>query len=343
MNEILKVRRADGGSSTVVIGRSLDRLDDFLPEGKKVVAITDPNVYRHYGAILDRFDPIIIGMGEEIKTLATLETIYSGLIARGADRETFIVGFGGGIVTDIAGFAASTWMRGVRFGFVATSLLAQVDASVGGKNGVNCDGYKNMVGTFNQPEFVLCDPEVLKTLPEREFRGGLAEIVKAGIIRDAGLFELFENHSFTDFQTNEKLLQEAILRAVKVKKAIVDADERERGERKLLNLGHTFAHAIEKTMRRFEHGEAVAIGLVMAAWLSVSLRLLPEPEAIRITRIVAQLGLPTDADAVPAELFAALKSDKKKEADAVDLILVRSIGDAVIHRMGFEKLERWMV
>ncbi len=234
-------------------------------------------------------------------------------------------------------------MRGVRFGFVATSLLAQVDASVGGKNGVNCDGYKNMVGTFNQPEFVLCDPVVLKTLPEREFRGGLAEIVKAGIIRDAELFELFENHSFVDFQTDEILLHEAILRAVKVKKAIVDADERERGERKLLNLGHTFAHAIEKTMRQFEHGEAVAIGLVMAAWLSVSLRLLPEAEAILITRIVAQLGLPTDADAVPAELFAALKSDKKKEADAVDLILIRSIGDAVIHRMTFNQLEKWMV
>ncbi len=343
MNEVLKVNRADGGSSTVVIGRSLDRLDTFLPAGKKVVAITDPNVYRHYGAILDRFDPIIIGTGEEIKTLATLETIYSGLIARGADRETFILGFGGGIVTDIAGFAASTWMRGVRFGFVATSLLAQVDASVGGKNGVNCGGYKNMVGTFNQPEFVLCDPAMLRTLPEREFRGGLAEIVKAGIIRDAGLFELFENHAFDDFRTDEKLLQEAILRAVKVKKAIVDADEKEHGERKLLNLGHTFGHAIEKTMRRFEHGEAVAIGLVMAAWLSFSLRLLSEAEAIRITQVIANLGLPTDADAVPAELFAALKSDKKKHADAVDLILVRAIGEGVIHRMAFDKLERWMV
>ena len=343
MNEILKVHRTDGGTSTVVIGRSLDRLDTFLPAGKKVVVITDPNVYQYYSSVIDRYEHILIGLGEEQKTLATLENIYSGLIELGADRETFILGFGGGIVTDIAGFAASTWMRGVRFGFVATSLLAQVDASVGGKNGVNCDGYKNMVGTFNQPEFVLCDPVVLQTLPEREFRGGLAEIIKAGIIRDAGLFELFENHSFEDFKSDEKLLQEAILRAVKVKKTIVDADEREHGDRKLLNLGHTFGHAIEKTMRRFEHGEAVAIGLVMAAWLSVSLRLLPEPEAIRITRTVADLGLPTDADAVPAELFAALKSDKKKNADAVDLILVRSIGDAVIHRMAFDKLEKWMV
>jgi 3-dehydroquinate synthase len=343
MSETLQVNRADGGTSRVVIGRVLDRLDTFLPKDKKVVVITDPNVYQHYSTIIDRYEHIGIGLGEEHKTLGTLETIYSELIARGADRETFILGFGGGIVTDITGFAASTWMRGVRFGFVATSLLAQVDASVGGKNGVNCDGYKNMVGTFNQPEFVLCDPAVLKTLPEREFRGGLAEIVKAGIIRDAELFKLFESHTFDDFQSDESLLQEAIVRAVKVKKAIVDADERERGERKLLNLGHTFAHAIEKTSREFEHGEAVAIGLVMAAWLSFSLRLLPETEAIRITQTVASLGLPTDADAVPAELFAAVRSDKKKDADAIDLILVRAIGEAVIHRMPFDKLEKWMV
>jgi 3-dehydroquinate synthase len=343
MNEILKVSRADGGTSTVVIGRVLDRLDTFLPKDKKVVVITDPNVYQYYSAIIDRYEHILIGLGEEHKTLATLETIYSELIARGADRETFILGFGGGIVTDIAGFAASTWMRGVRFGFVATSLLAQVDASVGGKNGVNCDGYKNMVGTFNQPEFVLCDPAVLKTLPEREFRGGLAEIVKAGIIRDAGLFNLFENHSLREFYDDEALLQEIIVRAVKVKKAIVDADERERGERKLLNLGHTFAHAFEKCTREFGHGEAVALGLDMAAWLSFNLRLLPESEAMRITRTIAELRLPTGTDIPSEELFAAVRSDKKKEADAIDLILVRAIGDAVIHRMPFDKLEKWMV
>jgi 3-dehydroquinate synthase len=337
------VNRADGGTSTVVIGRALDELDTFLPAGKRVVVITDPHIYSHYSPVIDRYEHILIGLGEENKTLATLSTIYSELIALGADRETFLLGFGGGIVTDIAGFAASTWMRGVRFGFVATSLLAQVDASVGGKNGVNCDSYKNMVGTFNQPEFVLCDPAVLQTLPEREFRGGLAEIVKAGIIRDAKLFELFENHEFTDFQNDANLLQEIILRAVKVKKAIVDSDEKEHGERKLLNLGHTFAHAIEKTSREFEHGEAVAIGLVMAAWLSVSKRLLPESEAIRITRVVSNLSLPTDADAVPAELFAAVKSDKKKDAEAIDLILIKAIGEAVIERMAFDKLEKWMV
>ena len=342
MNEVLEVKRGDGGVSTVVIGQALDELGRFLPKDKKIIVITDSNVYKYYKKEVDRYEGIVIGLGEENKTLTTLEAIYTELIAIGADRESFILGFGGGIVTDIAGFAASTYMRGLRFGFVATTLLAQVDASVGGKNGVNCDGYKNMVGTFSQPEFVLCDLSVLRTLPEREFRGGLAEIFKSGLIRDAVLFELFENHTFDDFRTNETLLQEAITRAVKVKKAIVDADEKEQGERKLLNLGHTFAHAIEKSTRQFQHGEAVAIGLVMIADLSVRMGLLSENDAARIKNVVERMGLQTDSGLPLETLFEALKSDKKKDAQSVSLILLKGVGDCEIRKMTFGELAGWL-
>lgn len=342
MNETIEVKRAGGGISQVVIGQVLDRLPDFLPEDKKIIVITDTNVYRYYKPVVDRYENIVIGPGEEHKTLGTLEGIYSELIALGADRESFVLGFGGGIVTDIAGFAASTYMRGLRFGFVATTLLAQVDASVGGKNGVNCDGYKNMVGTFNQPEFVLCDQSVLKTLPEREFRGGLAEIVKSGLIRDAGLFGLFGKHAFDDFRNDGNLLREAITRAVKVKKAIVDADEKEQGERKLLNLGHTFAHAIEKSTRQFEHGEAVAIGLVMIADLSVKMGLMSSADAARIKNAIERMGLPTDAGIPVETLFEALRSDKKKEGGSVSLILPRGVGDCEIRKMEFGELKKWL-
>ncbi|MCD8186915.1 MAG: 3-dehydroquinate synthase [Rikenellaceae bacterium] len=324
----------------MVIGQVIDQLENYLPKGKKIVVITDANVYKCYSILIDRFEKIIIEPGEQHKTLDTMGYIYSQLIALGADRETFILGFGGGIVTDITGFAASTYMRGVRFGFVATTLLAQVDASVGGKNGVNCDGYKNMVGTFNQPEFVLCDLSVLKTLPEREFRAGLSEIFKSGLIRDAGLFELFEQHTFDDFYQDENLLRQAITRAVKVKKAIVDADEKEHGQRKLLNLGHTLAHAIEKSTRRFEHGEAVAIGLVMIAGLSVKMGLLPAGVRDRIVRVVENMGLPADSGIPMETLFEALKSDKKKDADSVSLILLREVADCEIRKMNFEELKQ---
>ena len=342
MNEVLEVKRGDGGISTVVIGRVLDELEGFIPKDKKVIVITDSNVYTYYKEQIDRYEGIVIGLGEENKTLETLDGIYSELIAMGADRESFILGFGGGIVTDIAGFAASTYMRGLRFGFVATTLLAQVDASVGGKNGVNCDGYKNMVGTFNQPEFVLCDSFVLKTLPQREFRGGLAEIFKSGLIRDSDLFVLFEKHTFDDFRRDDSLLQEAVTRAVKVKKTIVEADEKEHGERKLLNLGHTFAHAIEKSTRQFQHGEAVSIGLVMIADLSVRMGLLSLDDATRIKNVVERMGLPADSGIPLETLFEALKSDKKKDADSVSLILPKGVGHCEIRKMTFEELAGWL-
>jgi 3-dehydroquinate synthase len=221
------------------------------------------------------------------------------------------VGFGGGITTVVAGFVASTYMRGVGFGFVATSLLAQVDASVGGKNGVNLGGYKNMVGVFNQPDFVLCDVGVLDTLPEREFRAGLAEVVKSAVIDDVQLFEMLEGASAERLLTDKPLLEQVVWRTVSVKARIVAQDEREGGVRRLLNLGHTVAHAIEKCTREFVHGEAVAVGMVAINRVAESLGVLSGDDARRIDALIQGLGLPVRCD-VPTEMLTnALRKDKR--------------------------------
>lgn len=338
MKQIIEVQRSTKTPSQVIVGDVVPSLDAYLPEGKRIIIITDANVHRRYKEIINQYEYLLIGLGETSKTLLTAEKLYSELLALGADRSTFILGFGGGIVTDMAGFVATTFMRGLPFGFVATTLLAQVDASVGGKNGVNMDGYKNMVGTFNQPDFVLCDLSLLDTLPEREFKAGLAEVIKAGLIADSTLFELFEQHNLEEFRSDRKLLMEAITRAVRVKARIVEIDECEAGERRKLNLGHTLAHAIEKSTSEFIHGEAVAIGTVMIAALSATLGTVTAQEAERVSRLFERMGLPTTSGIETRKLLKALKSDKKKELSAVNFILLNGLGDCQIRRFTFDEI-----
>lgn len=338
MKEIIEVKRDGREPSRVVVGDVIGQLAEWLPQGRRVIVITDSNVHRRYMDIVNSYDHIIIGMGETNKTLMTMERIYHELIEKDADRECFILGFGGGIVTDIAGFAASTYMRGLRFGFVPSTLLAQVDASVGGKNGVNVEGYKNMVGTFNQPDFVLCDTSLLKTLPEREFRAGLAEIIKAGIIADPVLFSLFEGNTFEDFRNDSKLLMQAVTAAVKLKAGVVERDERESGERKLLNLGHTFGHAIEKSTQAFLHGEAVAIGLVMACDLSVNMGIMAHEDAKRVKTVVERMGLPLESGVDPKKLVKVMRHDKKRDTDNINMVLPATVGQCEIRRIALSEL-----
>ncbi|GHV00587.1 3-dehydroquinate synthase [Bacteroidia bacterium] len=340
MIETILVKRPQGEPSKVVIGDALSRLEELLPGGRRVIVITDRNLLRHWPELCQRYEHICIGLGERNKTLATVESIYRRLLEMNVDRECFVLGIGGGIVTDIAGFVASTYMRGVRFGFVASSLLAQVDASVGGKNGVNLARYKNIVGTFNQPDFVLCDTGMLGTLPDREFRAGMAEIVKAGIIADPRLFALLESHGEEEFRRDESLMRQAITAAVRVKAAIVEADEREAGERRLLNLGHTFAHAIEKLSHRYVHGEAVAVGTVVIADLSARLGVCDAQTARRIRQAISHMGLPTESGIPTAKLLKAIRLDKKRESDRINLVLVGDIGRCEVRKMSFSELER---
>ena len=215
------------GGSRIYIGNAEQLLKEILPE-KRVIVISDSNLDRTHHDLIAPYEHIIIGLGEQAKSLVTLDEIYRQLIELGADRSTFILGIGGGIVTDIAGFVASTYMRGVEFGFITTTLLGSVDASVGGKNGVNVGGFKNMVGTFSQPSFVICDVALLHSLPNREFRAGLAEVIKTAILGDEELFERLEQTSFEELRQNDELLSEIIIRSGKVKASVVAEDERDR-------------------------------------------------------------------------------------------------------------------
>lgn len=325
--------------SDIHIGRAEELLPALLPDCR-VIVITDANIDRRHHSLLKGFEYVMIGTGESIKTLHTVETIYHRFIELGIDRSCFVLGIGGGIVTDIAGFVASTYMRGLHFGFISTTLLGQVDASLGGKNGVNLDGYKNMVGTFNQPHFVICDPTLLDTLPEREFRAGLAEIIKAGIIAENALFEQLEHNTFEELRTNHKLLGEIILAAVKVKADIVGRDERESGERRKLNLGHTFAHAIEKLSSEMNHGEAVAVGIALSARLAVRLGVLSTEDAERIERLLLALGFSLTPPLPIKRLVGAISKDKKSDGDALHFVLPTGIGSCEVRRMAISEIAK---
>ncbi|MFI3331624.1 MAG: 3-dehydroquinate synthase [Rikenellaceae bacterium] len=339
MKEIIEIPRPHRTTSKVCIGDVIQELDSYLPDNK-IVVITDSNLHRLYRPLIEKYEYIVIGLGETNKTLLTIDEIYNQLIEMGVDRHSYIVGIGGGIVTDITGFVASTYMRGLGFGFVATSLLAQVDASVGGKNGCNVGGYKNMVGTFNQPDFVLCDTSMLSTLPEREVKAGISEIIKAGIIADKNLFEKFENTSFAELYSNKEILREVITDSVKVKARVVEMDEKEMGERKKLNLGHTFAHAVEKSTSDFLHGEAVAIGMVMASEVACGLGKLSKEDQERIIRSIKNMNLPTECSIDKRTLLKAMRSDKKKDQASIDVIIPCKIGHCEIIKMSFEELEK---
>ena len=286
--------------------------------------------------------PVIeIGLGEENKTLCTIQEIYGKFLEMELERDSLVVGIGGGIVCDVAGFAASTYARGVKFGFVPTTLIAQADASVGGKNGVNLQGYKNLVGTIRQPEFVLCDFELLKTLPQRELACGFAEVIKHAAIADAALFSYLEEHLAEALTFKRPVIEKVIHDSLLVKTAIVAADEKESGNRMKLNFGHTVGHAIEKCLS-MRHGEAVAIGMVAAANLSCAKGMIAEKDAKRVAALLEKAGLPTQiakgkADA--AALLDAVKKDKKRKGGRIRMSLLQEIGKAKICEVELGELE----
>lgn len=328
MKPVFNVR----GQSGIYIGPVGNILPEVLPEGR-VVVVSDATIDRLYHPMLAAHDAVLIGVGESVKTMQTVETIYRRFIELGVDRSTFVLAVGGGIVTDVAGFAASTYMRGLKFGFVSTTLLGQVDASVGGKNGVNVEGYKNMAGTFTQPQFVVCDPALLRTLSEREFRAGLAEVVKAAIIADADLFGRIEGTTFEALRGDTDLLTDAVSSAIRVKADIVERDERESGERRKLNLGHTLAHAIEKASNRMNHGEAVAVGTALIAGAAVKLGVLKAEDRDRIVKVLTQLGFDLKPPVEIKRLMKEVGKDKKNEDGMLRIVLPVAIGDCEVRPM----------
>ncbi|MCP3955581.1 MAG: 3-dehydroquinate synthase [Desulfobacterales bacterium] len=324
------------GTSELLVGESIDSTGNYLPDSQ-VFIITDTVVEKLYA---DRFPSgriISLGTGEKIKTLDTVVSVFDQLIEAGADRSSFILGIGGGIVCDITGFVASTFMRGVRFGFVSTTLLAQVDASVGGKNGVNFAGYKNMVGVFSQPEFVICDMDLLQSLPSVEVRCGMAEIVKHAAIEDSGMFAYLEENAQKAVDLNPVVIEKLVSDSVVIKAAVVNRDEKEHGERRKLNFGHTVGHAVEKT-KGIPHGEAVSIGMAVAAAISEKRELLDGGAVKRLTALLHRLGLPTIVDADPGQIVAALAKDKKKEKDVIHYVLLDGIGSCRIEEISIAEL-----
>ncbi len=312
--------------SGVCVAPARESLARLVPGGR-VVVVSDAEVMRCHPELAAPWgEPLLVGRGEGAKTMAGAERLCCELLRVGADRSTFLVAAGGGVVTDLAGFVASTYMRGISFGFVATTLVGQVDAAIGGKNGVNVAGYKNMMGTFTRPRFVLCDPALVRTLPDREFRAGLAEALKTGLVGDAKLFALLEGSSFAELRDDGALLESVVRRAVAVKSAVVRRDERETGERRKLNLGHTVAHAIEKCSDRMNHGEAVAVGTALAARAAVRLGLLGAEECGRIGRTLRRLGLDLEPPVDPEQLLEVVATDKKCEGGVLHAVFPEGIG-----------------
>lgn len=272
---------------------------------------------------------IFIHASEKDKTLATVEKVIGRLLELEADRDTFLVGIGGGITTDITGFVASTFKRGLRFGLVPTTLLAQVDAAIGGKNGVNFSGFKNMMGTFNEADWVYVSSSFLKTLDHRQLMCGAAEMLKTFLIADERAYheavELFAAQEI-DFEA----IQPLVHRAAEIKFSIVEKDPQDRGIRHLLNFGHTYAHAIEKNDTGMLHGEAVAVGMVMESRIAVKNGILGEDVLFEIESDFKRIGLPTDTSLKEEELEAALLQDKKRSGNVIRMALPAKIGEAVI-------------
>jgi 3-dehydroquinate synthase len=324
-----------------------------LKLGRRCAVITDSNAGRHYARAALKslatsgFEPVLITVpaGEKSKRIAMVEKCHDQLAAHRLERSSFLVALGGGVVGDLAGFVAATYLRGIPFVQVPTTLLSQVDSSVGGKTGVNLKAGKNLVGAFYQPRLVLCDLDTFRTLPKREYISGLAEVIKYGVIYDAVLFAQFERNLPKLLQRDPATLRDVVARCCEIKADVVGQDETEGGLRAILNFGHTIGHAIENSSGygKFLHGEAIAIGQVAAARLSHEVLGLPSGDVARIEKLFVQAGLPVKIklnDARRKKLFAAMKLDKKVSGGEVKFVLAKKIGRVVWGQQVAEALIR---
>lgn len=343
MESVIRVELGSESYDIAIASGSLDQLGAKcarLDLGKKVLVVSNQAIFKHYGeraiASLQSsgFDvtSCILPAGEQYKTLNSVQKIYNAALEKRLERSATMVALGGGVIGDMTGFAAATWLRSINFVQVPTTLLAMVDASIGGKTGVNHPQGKNLIGAFYQPRLVLIDPEILKTLPAREFRAGMAEVIKYGIIWDAELFSQMEASKRLDqLRYMDQGLLEAILnKSCQAKADVVSKDEKEADLRAILNYGHTIGHAVESLTgyRIVNHGEAVAIGMVAAGAIAVNLQLWDHKEAERQDALIKKAGLPTQLPAgIDIEAIVdALQTDKKVKAGKVRFVLPTQIG-----------------
>lgn len=328
----------------IVYEQSFDRLPEELlklgTENKKLCIITDSNVCGLYGSALLKTlsecckKAVLFSFpaGEESKNLDTVKSAYEFLIKEGFDRTDMLLALGGGVTGDLTGFVAATYLRGIDFVQIPTTLLAQADSSIGGKTGVDFDSYKNMVGAFKMPKLVYMNVSVLATLEERQFYAGFAEIMKHGLIKDEAYYLWLLENMYEICDRNPDVLQEMVYRSCQIKKQVVEKDPGEKGERAVLNFGHTIGHAIEKAKQfSFYHGECVALGAVAAAYISYKRDMLSMEEYYEIRDMFVPFNLPISIDSiVPEEIVKLTHSDKKMEAGKIKFILLKGIGKAVI-------------
>ena len=350
------------GERTYLIRIERGLLDGVGPEMKRlgftgqVAVISNPVVGPLYAKRLidslkaSGMEPLLVEVpdGEEYKTLSEVSRIYDRLLEERFERSSPVIALGGGVIGDMAGFVAATYLRGVPYIQVPTTLLSQVDSSVGGKTGVNHPMGKNLIGAFYQPRAVFIDPDVLKTLEERDFSSGLAEVVKYGVIWDESFFHFLEENApdISGRGSSAESLSTVIERSCAIKASVVAEDELEHGLRSILNLGHTFGHAIEAVTgyTTFRHGEAVSIGMVMAAGLSLKLGLCSEQDCTRIEKLLLALGLPKEVpDIAPRELIASMQTDKKVKHGILRFVLVRGIGSVQLKEVAQEDLESYLL
>jgi len=320
-----------GFRSEILVGEKWEAVNRLLPE-KGTVIITDDNVFKLYGDRFPKAPVFSLQPGEESKKLAVIEHLAEQLLGSGIDRTGIVLAIGGGVVCDVAGFLASIYMRGIRCGYVSSTLLSQVDASTGGKNGVNLEGTKNMLGTIRQPEFVICDTMMLKTLPEEEYLSGLAELIKTAIIGDEELFELIEKSIDEILARNSDLLTLLIAKSVRFKGFVVSKDERETGLRRILNFGHTFGHAVEM-QKAIKHGYAVASGMELATGFSFEKSFISLEEKDRINMLLKRFKLIGKNNLTDDQMKKLVLHDKKKTGADINFVFTKGIGKAVVEKV----------
>lgn len=306
-----------------------------LTKDRPAVLITDTHIAATHPHLFERNRSIVLEPGERTKTMETVSGLIEKLIGMRTGRESILIGVGGGVVTDLTGFVASIYMRGISFGFVPTSVLAMVDAAIGGKNGVNSGLHKNMIGTIRQPEFLLYDLSLLQSLPVQEWSNGFAEIIKYACIFDAPLFSQLTDHDLEYYRRHEEALSVLIKRCADWKNKTVVDDELEKGERKLLNFGHTIGHAIEN-LYQIPHGVSVGIGMILACRISSELTGLSRDVSKLLQRLLVTYGLPAYISIVGKDVQKNLHMDKKRTADTIDFIVLEKIGKAAVRNIPFD-------
>jgi len=323
-----------GGTVDYHYGKDRNFLNN-LAAGRQLVLVTDNRVHDLYRSFFEGADTIVIPSGESHKNLESLEYVVNQLIKLRIDRTSLLVGIGGGVITDLVGFVASVYMRGIRFGFIPTTLLAMVDASVGGKNGINLGLQKNMLGVIRHPEFILFDETFLATLPVNEWSNGFAEVIKYGCIFDSYLFDRLATQDLNFFRENISATQSLIRKCVDWKTRTVQEDEKEQGLRKLLNFGHTVGHAVEKVCN-VSHGYAVSIGMAFACKLSEKIAGLDPLVTRAVRKILVRYQLPSHITFSVDEVMSVLMMDKKKKREEIDFIVLEQIGKASVATVSFD-------